>query len=320
MKLIRSLHRLPPKLDACVMTIGNFDGVHLGHQAVIKQVKRLANAKSVFSLVMIFEPQPLEFFAPKKSTKRLYRLREKIIAMQQLGIDYLFCVPFNYAFSQLSGEKFVQNYLLNALNVKHLVVGDDFCFGKNRSGTFDLLLRMSKQYNFSVQNTSTIQQQNERVSSTKIRQLIIANQFDEVGKLLGHPYALSGTVRHGKKLGRAIGFPTINIKIGKIPLIVEGIFAVRVKGLDHAGAESAINGIASIGTRPTVQGVGVLLEVHLLDFNQDAYGKRVNVEFLSRIRPEQDFVSIAVLIENIEQDVKIAKEFFFNRSSVKATL
>ena len=310
MKLIRGLNQLSSNLDGCVMTIGNFDGVHLGHQAVINQVKQLATEKNVSSLVMIFEPQPLEFFAPKKAPKRLYRLREKIMVMQTLGIDYLFCVPFNHGFSQLTGEQFVKDYLLNALSVKHLVVGDDFCFGKNRSGDFDLLQKMSKQYDFTVQNTSTIQLQNERISSTKIRQLISNNQFDEVANFLGHPYALCGKVSHGKKLGRNIGFPTINIKIGDIPIVVEGIFAVRVKGLDNGGSESAVNGVASIGTRPTVNGVGVLLEVYLFDFNQNVYGKTVIVEFFKRIRPEQDFVSIETLVENIKQDVKTAQDYF----------
>jgi len=310
MQLIRGLNQLTQKLDGCVMTIGNFDGVHLGHQALIEQVKQLADEKNVPSLVMIFEPQPIEFFALDKAPKRLYRLREKIIALQSQGIDYLFCVPFNHDFSQLSGEQFVLDYLVNALNVTHLVVGDDFCFGKNRSGTFDLLTKMAVEHSFTVQNTATIQQQSERVSSTKIRQLITDNEFNDAAELLGKPYALSGKIGHGKKLGRDIGFPTINIKIGDIPIAVEGIFAVRVKGLDNGGSEPIVNGVASIGTRPTVNGVGVLLEVYLFDFNQDVYGKTVSIEFLTRIRPEQEFISIEVLIENIKQDVKIAQNFF----------
>ncbi len=312
MELIRGIKHLAKSFNGCVMTIGNFDGVHLGHRAVIRQVKQLADEKNAPSLVMIFEPQPLEFFAPVKAPKRLYRLREKIMAMQQLGIDYLFCVPFNAQFAQLSGEQFVMDYLVNALHVKHLVVGDDFCFGKNRSGDFNLLQSMAKQHGFTVQNTATIQQQNDRVSSTKIRQLIANNQLDKVAELLGHPYQLSGKVRHGKKLGRDIGFPTINIKVGDIPVVVEGIFAVRVKGLDNGESEQAINGVASIGTRPTVNGIGVLLEVYLFDFNKDVYGQTVSVEFLTRIRAEQEFVSIEVLIEHIKQDVKIAQEFFNN--------
>jgi len=315
MKLIRGLSQLSNTFEGCVMTIGNFDGVHLGHQAVIRQVKQLADAKKAPSLVMIFEPQPLEFFAKGKAPKRLNRLREKIMAMQQLEVDYLFCVPFNEKFSQLTGKQFVIDYLVKALKVTHLVVGDDFCFGKNRSGNFDLLLKMSEQNGFTVQSTSTIKQQNERVSSTKLRQLIADNQLSKVTELLGHPYALNGKISHGRKLGRDIGFPTINIKMGEIPVAVEGIFAVRVKGLDNGRPESAIEGVASIGTRPTVNGVGVLLEVYLFDFNRDVYGKIVNVEFLKRIRSEQDFISIEVLIENIQQDVKIAKEFFsFARS------
>jgi len=315
MKLIRGLKHLTKTLNGCVMTIGNFDGVHLGHQAVIQQVKRLADEKQVSSLVMIFEPQPLEFFAKSKAPKRLNRLHEKTLAMQLLDIDYLFCVSFNEAFSQLSGQQFVLDYLVTALNVKHLVVGDDFCFGKNRSGTYDLLLKMSKQHGFTVQNTSTIEKKNERISSTKIRQMIVAGQFQQAAQLLGHPYMLSGKICHGKKLGRDIGFPTINIKIGDIPVIVEGIFAVRVKGLDNDGSESAINGVASIGTRPTVNGEGVLLEVYLFDFNRDVYGKTASVEFLKHIRSEQEFISIDVLIENIQQDVKIAQDFFHKNPS-----
>ncbi len=310
MKFIRGLNQLTKSLDGCVMTIGNFDGVHLGHQAVITQVKRIAAEKNVASLVMIFEPQPLEFFAPSQAPKRLYRLREKIIALQELDVDYLFCVPFNADFSQLSAKQFVLDYLIKALNVQHIVVGDDFCFGKNRGGNFNLLQTMAVQHHFTVQNTSTILQQNERVSSTKIRRLIAANQFAEVTELLGKPYAINGKISHGKKLGRDIGFPTINIRIADIPVIVEGIFAVQVKGLDNVASARPINGVASIGTRPTVKGDGVLLEVYLFDFNQDVYGKRVSVEFLTRLREEQDFVSIDVLIKHIEQDVKIAKEFF----------
>lgn len=315
MKLIRGLNQLSTALKGCVMTIGNFDGVHLGHQALIEQVKSMADDKGLPSLVMIFEPQPIEFFAPTKAPKRLYRLREKIISIQQIGIDYLFCVPFNTSFSQLTAEQFVINYLVDALKVRHLVIGDDFCFGKNRCGNYALLQKMGNDNHFTVQNTLTIQQQNERVSSTKIRELVADNDFDMAAKFLGKPYALNGKISHGKKLGRDIGFPTINIRIGEIPVVVEGIFAVRVKGLDNSGSESAINGVASIGTRPTVNGEGVLLEVYLFDFNQDVYGQTVTVEFLTRIRPEQDFISIDVLIEHIKQDVEIAKQFFESSSS-----
>lgn len=316
MKLIRGLKQLTSKLDGCVMTIGNFDGVHLGHQALIRQVKQLAVDKNVASLVMVFEPQPIEFFAPDKAPKRLYRLREKIMALQRQEVDYLFCVPFNHDFSQLSAEQFVLDYLVNALNVTHLVVGDDFCFGKNRSGTFDLLAKMGLKHAFTVQSTATIQQQNERISSTKIRQLIAGNDFNGAAELLGKPYALNGKVSHGKKLGRDLGFPTINIKMGEIPVAVEGIFAVRVKGLDNAQPESSVKGVASIGTRPTVDGIGVLLEVYLFDFNEDVYGRSVIVEFVKRIRAEQDFVSIEVLIEHIKQDVKKAEAIFNGASDI----
>lgn len=310
MKLIRGLNNLASPLDSCIMTIGNFDGVHLGHQTVIKQVKQLAKEKNKASLVMIFEPQPLEFFAPQKAPKRLYRLREKINAIAALGIDYLFCVPFDQTFSQLSAEQFVLDYLVTALNVHHLVVGDDFCFGKGRSGNYQLLQKMALEHQFTVQNTRTFVAQNERVSSTMIRQLIADNDFVQAGQLLGRPYALYGKVVHGQKLGRDLGFPTINLRIGQVAMVVEGIFAVRVKGLDNDGSALNYQGVASIGTRPTVNGDDVLLEIYILDFNQQVYGKTVCIEFLQRIRKEEKFISIEVLIEHIKQDVKHAKAFF----------
>lgn len=310
MKLIRGLKNLPKPLAGCVMTIGNFDGVHKGHQAVIDQVLDLAKQQHVASLVMLFEPQPLEFFAPEKAPKRLYRLREKIVKLQQLGIDYLFCVPFNQQFADLTAQQFVVDYLVNALQVRHLVVGDDFCFGKNRQGNFELLQQMGLRYDFAVQNTHSIKQQGQRISSTLIRHLIANNQFAEASELLGQPYALNGKVCHGKKLGREIGFPTINIRAGHLALAVAGIFAVHVKGLDNAQPQKPYQGVASVGTRPTVNGKGVLIEVYIFDFNQDVYGKHVCIEFLSKLRAEEKFVSIEVLVEHIQQDVKKAQAFF----------
>lgn len=305
------------------MTIGNFDGLHLGHQTVVDQVKQIAKEKGLPSLVMIFEPQPIEFFAPEKAPKRLYRLREKIQSLQAHGIDYLFCVPFNKSFSDLSAEQFVNDYLVSALNVKHLVVGDDFCFGKNRGGNYELLKVMSQQLGFTVQNTSTFKRQHCRVSSTRVRQLILENDFKQAASILGKPYALTGKVSHGRKLGRDIGFPTINIRVGTIPVVVDGIFAVKVKGLDNGGLidqklASSYNGVASIGTRPTVNGVGVLLEIYILDFDSQVYGQTVTVEFLHRIRGEEKFTSLEVLIEHINNDVDKAKAFF-NQLSLKTT-
>lgn len=296
------------------MTIGNFDGVHLGHQSVIQQVQQLAKANNIPSLVMFFEPQPIEFFAPKKAPKRLYRLREKLIALKELGVDYVYCVGFDRFFSELSAEDFVEQYLVNSLKVKHLIVGDDFCFGKNRTGDFSLLKTMAAVNEFEVQNTQTCCKYNERVSSTKIRKNIGSNNFVQAAKLLGRPYALQGKISHGKKLGRTIGFPTINIKIGKIALVVEGIFAVRVKGLDNSRPLESVEGVASIGTRPTVGGIEMLLEIYLLNFNQQVYGKTVSVEFLHYLRSEQKFDSIEVMIEHINNDVSNAKNFFKSMS------
>ncbi len=306
MKLIRGLYNLPSPLPASAVTIGNFDGVHRGHQLVISQLKGVAAEAGLPTVVVIFEPQPIEYFAPERAPKRLARFREKIAYLKAQQIDYLLCLHFNRELAEQSAEDFVQKILIDSLNTRHLVIGDDFHFGKNRQGNFGFLQQNSARFGFTVDETETLVQDGERVSSTRIRDCIESGDFETAAALLGRPYSLSGRVAHGQKLGRELGYPTINIKMGDKTLVVKGIFAVRVKGIDNLPLE----GVASIGTRPTVAGIDTILEVYILDFDRDVYGYSVEVEFLHKIRDEQKFDSLEELTEYIGRDTENAIAYF----------
>ncbi|MCP3688337.1 MAG: bifunctional riboflavin kinase/FAD synthetase [Gammaproteobacteria bacterium] len=308
MQLIRGLHNLIQPLPACAVTIGNFDGIHLGHQHLLEQLKIAASRRNTPSAVVIFEPQPIEYFAPGKAPKRLARFREKYNYLKLHEIDYLLCLKFDQKLARLEANEFVKYILVDGLNTNHMVIGDDFRFGKNRQGDFTLLRELGRQYGFDVENSNTLLIEDSRVSSTRIRESIQNDNFSQAECLLGRPYSLSGKVSHGKKLGRELGFPTINIKMGDKTLIVKGIFAVRVKGIDNR----VLRGVASIGTRPTVNGVDTILEVYILDFDQDVYGYCVEVEFLHKIRDEEKFDSLEELSRHIEQDINLAKTYFAN--------
>ncbi len=311
MKLIRGLYNLTSPLHASAVTIGNFDGVHRGHQLVIRQLKRVAATAGLPTVVIIFEPQPIEFFAPDKAPKRLARFREKIAYLKTQKIDFLLCLRFDAQLAALEAEDFVQRILVDSLNTRHLVIGDDFHFGRKRQGNFDFLRQNSARFGFQVDETETLLQDGERVSSTRVRECILRDDFDGAAELLGRPYSLSGRIAHGKKLGRQLGFPTINIKMGDKTLIVKGIFAVQVKGIDNR----PLRGVASIGTRPTVNGVDTILEVYILDFDRDVYGYRVVVEFLHKIRNEEKFDSLEELSAHIAQDTDKARAFFDRKDS-----
>ena len=306
MRLIRGLHNLTQPIPASVVTIGNFDGIHLGHQHVLEQLHTVAMHRNLPSTVIIFEPQPIEFLAPDRAPKRLSRFREKLAYLKSKQIDNLLCLNFNYDLAQLYAQDFVKNILVERLNTRHLVIGDDFRFGKNRSGDFEFLQNCGAQYGFAIERSDTLLIEGHRVSSTRIRECIQNNDFEQTARLLGRPYTLSGKVCHGRKLGRELGFPTINIKMGDKTLIVKGIFAVSVKGIDNR----VLQGVASIGTRPTVNGVDTILEVYILNFDQDVYGYCVDVEFLHKIRDEEKFDSLQELKFHIEKDTVIARQYF----------
>ena len=311
MRLIRGLYNLTRPLPASAVTIGNFDGVHRGHQLVINQLKRVAADAGLPTVVIIFEPQPIEYFAPERAPKRLSRFREKISFLKNQDIDYLVCLRFDRSLAEQSAEDFVQQLLIEQLNTRHLVIGDDFHFGKNRQGNFEFLQTNCERFGFVVDATETLLVDGERVSSTRIRGLIEAGDFEAAAGLLGRPYSLSGRVAHGQKLGRQLGYPTINIKMGDKALIVKGIFAVRVKGIDNR----VLPGVASIGTRPTVNGVDTILEVYILDFDRDVYGYSVEVEFLLKIRDEQKFDSLEELTVHMGRDTEQAIAYFEREAS-----
>lgn len=300
MKLIRGLH-FPKLSTSCVLTIGNFDGVHLAHQAILQQVITQAKQHDAVSMVVIFEPTPHEFFSGEKAPARLTNLREKLMMFRELGIDYVWLLKFNQQLANLSGTEFVEQILLTHIKLAELIVGDDFQFGKNRSGDFKLLEQFATKHGFVLQRTHEIAQQEVRVSSTRVRQLLAAGDFTAAAQLLGRPYTITGRVMHGAKRGRQLGFPTANISLKRKVVPLHGVYVVRVN--------NEYNGIANIGTRPTVDGTRTVLEVHLFDFEGNLYGQMVQVEFLQKIRDEQRFASLDELKGQIAKDLIFAQQF-----------
>lgn len=306
MEFIRGWHNLKPQHRGCVATIGNFDGVHLGHQAVIGQLAEKGRELGLPTQVILFEPQPQEFFQPQAAVPRLTRLREKLQALRRYSVDRVLCLPFDAEFAALEPELFIQRLLVDGLQVRYLVVGDDFRFGRKRRGDFAMLAEAGRKHGFQVVNMHTVEIDGERVSSTRIRAALAAGDLRLAEKLLGRPYRMCGRVAHGDRLGRTLGFPTANIHLHRKVTPIKGIFAVEVFGLKT----EPVAGAANIGTRPTVGGTRTLLEVHLLDFSDDIYGAYVQVNFLRKFRDEKRFDSLDELRHWIEKDVADVREFF----------
>lgn len=306
MELIRGLQNIRPKHHGCVATIGNFDGVHLGHQAVLGQLAEKAAELCLPTTLITFEPQPMEYFMPDKVPARLTRFREKMLALQRYSVDRVCCLSFNDKLAKLTAEDFIEQVLVEKLGVKYLVVGDDFRFGMNRAGNFEMLVNAGKQYGFQVVSMHTFEIDAERVSSTRIRKALEKGDMSEAEKLLGRRYRMSGRVAHGEKLGRELGFPTANIHLHRQASAIQGIFVVEVFGLD----DEPLQGVASVGTRPTVNETKALLEVFLLDFDQDIYGRHIQVSFLKKLRDEEKFNSLDELKEKIQWDVEQAQAYF----------
>ncbi len=305
MELIRGQHNLRSRHRDCVATIGNFDGVHLGHQAVFDALRVKAIQYGLPSTVILFEPQPMEFFQPDKAPARLTRLREKLIWVRHCGVNRVLLLEFNRGLAALEAEDFVHRILLDGLGVRHLFVGDDFRFGRERKGDFHLLQEMGDEQGFGVESMSTVRHQDSRISSTRIRQALLRGDLREAEVCLGRPYQICGRVAHGRKLGRSIGFPTLNIHLHRRVSPVNGVFAVRVQGLD----EEDWPGVANVGTRPTVsRGLLPLLEVHLFDFSGDLYGRQVGVTFVQRIREEKKFDAFDELKAQIAADAAQARQ------------
>jgi len=306
MQLVRGLHNLSEEHRGCALTIGNFDGVHLGHLKILKSLKKAALEQNLPSCIMSFEPLPMEYFDHQSAPARLHRIREKWCALQEANIDYFLCAKFNHKLAELSADDFIKNILLEKLNVKYLLVGDDFRFGNKRCGDFETLKQAGQKYGFKVHNTTSYCFENERISSTRIRQALLQNNLQHAEDMLGRPYQICGRIAHGDKRGRTIGFPTANIKLHRHATAVHGVYAVHMTGENNLSA----NGVANIGKRPTVDGQHLQLEVHLFDFDKEIYGQNVCVEFKQKIRDEKRFDSFDDLKQQIIKDSKQAKQYF----------
>ncbi|HIF54547.1 MAG: bifunctional riboflavin kinase/FAD synthetase [Methylococcales bacterium] len=305
MQLIRHLTHLGPLKEGCVLSIGNFDGVHSGHQTVIKKLAAQGKSMNLPVVLMLFEPQPLEFFLGDNAPSRLMRLREKVIQLKLLPIDMLLIVKFNQLIANYKAENFISDFLVNKLNVKHLVIGDDFHFGKARCGNFAMLQEKGLEYGFNVENTHSYLVEGHRVSSTLIRDALVSGDLVTAKQMLGRDYSVCGRVAHGQQRGRTIGFPTANIQMFRKNTPLSGVYAVTMTGINN----QEIAGVANVGTRPTIDGGNkVILETHLFDFDQEIYGQYVEVHFKQKIRDEERFDSMHQLKTQIEQDIIIAKQ------------
>ena len=303
MELIRGLHNLKPRHHGCVATIGNFDGVHLGHQAVIGQLAEIADELALPTLVMLFEPQPQEYFRPQECPPRLTRLREKLLALHRYSVDRVFCLAFNDRLANMEPEDFIRRILVEGLGVRYLVVGDDFRFGRHRRGDFTALRQAGGRFGFQVVNMHSFSVDGKRVSSTRIRQALVEGDLATADKLLGRPYRMCGRVAHGNKIGRTIGIPTANVHLHRKVSPIKGVFVVEVFGLSR----EPINGAANVGNRPTIEGTRTLLEIHLLDFDEDIYGRHIHVNFLHKLRDEEKYDSLEELRQIILKDIDNAR-------------
>lgn len=314
MKVFRGLPNAESRRP-CALTIGNFDGVHRGHRALLARVREAADRLGIETAVMTFEPHPREYFAQlagdaARAPRRIANLRDKLQALEACGVDRVIVEHFGASFASQSPERFIEEVLVGGLHVKWLIVGDDFRFGARRAGDFRMLAEAGRRFGFEVVSLPTVMLGEARISSSAVREALHEGDFARAQELLGHPYAISGHVQHGRKLGRTIGFPTLNLKIAHKRPAVSGIFVVRVHGL----ADGPLPAVASLGVRPTVEDNGrVLLEVHIFDYAGNCYGKRVSVEFLQKLRDEEKYDTLDALTQAIANDARAAREFFARR-------
>jgi riboflavin kinase/FMN adenylyltransferase len=297
-----------PAPSATVLTIGNFDGVHLGHQAMLGRLEDEARRRGVPGCVMTFEPHPREFFAPDQAPTRLTSLREKLELLESFGVDRVQLMRFSFDFAKITAEDFLNRILVRGLGVRWVLVGDDFRFGARRAGDREMLEREAPRHGFEVAEMESFTLEGLRVSSTAVREALAAGDLALAGRLLGRPYSISGRVVGGDRLGKKIGFPTANIQLKHNKPPVSGIFVVQVRGL----GERALPGVASLGTRPTVHADGKpTLEVHLFDFDRSIYGAHLRVDFLAKLRDEEKYPDLQTLTRQIGRDVENARRYFF---------
>ena len=311
MKVFRGIPNAQSR-QPCALTIGNFDGVHRGHRELLARVTDAAARLGVEAAVMTFEPHPREYFAhlaadESRAPRRIANLRDKLESLEDAGLDRVIVEHFNARFAAMSPEDFVQKLLVDGLHVRWLIVGDDFRFGAKRAGDFAMLVEAGRRHGFQVESLPTVTHDETRISSSAVRSALHDGDFARARELLGHAYAISGRVQHGRKLGRTIGFPTLNLRIAHKRPALTGIFIVQVHGL----ADRPLPAVASLGVRPTVEDNGrVLLEVHIFDYSADCYGKLVRVEFLQKLRDEEKYDDLPTLTAAIANDARAAREFF----------
>lgn len=314
MQLVRGLHNLRPQHRGCVATIGNFDGIHLGHQAILGRLRERAKELGVPSCVVLFEPQPREYFAPEQAPARLSRLRDKLALLAEQGVDRVLCLAFNPRLRELSADEFVRHVLLDGLGVQHLEVGDDFRFGCDRAGDFAFLAAVAAREGFSVEEAATVLIDGVRVSSTGVREALRIGDFPLVERLLGRQFQIAGRVLHGQALGRQLNAPTANVQLKHRRVPLSGVYLVsaQIDGRPWPG-------IANIGVRPSVAGDGSAhLEVHLLDFSGDLYGRRLAVAFHQKLRDEQRFASVEALKAAIAADIAAARDYWQRQPLMKS--
>lgn len=308
---MRITRGIPQAADTPVaLTIGNFDGIHLGHQAMLEELARASRRLNLPSCVMTFEPHPREFFAPDQAPVRLTSLREKLELLAAHGVARTHVCRFNYALASITAQDFIERILVKGLNIRWLQVGDDFRFGARRAGDFTMLNHYAKQYGYEVQALRSVMVDDERVSSTAVRAALAAGKLTRAARLLGRPYSISGRVVHGDGLGRNLGFPTANVQMKHNRAPLQGIFAVEVEG----AAARTLRGAASLGVRPTVHEKGrMTLEVYLIDFKENIYGRHIRVNFLRKMRDEEKYVDLETLRRQIAADVDNIKNYFQQR-------
>ena len=302
--------------DSTALTIGNFDGVHLGHQAMLTRLKEAATRLGLVSCVMIFEPYPREFFTPDQAPTRLTSLREKLELLAELRVERVQVCHFDFNFASISAEDFIARILKRGLAVRWIIVGDDFRFGALRTGDCAMLKRSSTQHGFEVAEMPSYTLGNLRVSSTAVREALVTGDLELARRLLGRPYSISGRVIEGDKLGKKIGYPTANIQLRHNRPPLSGIFVVKVYGIDELSPRAAVYGVASLGVRPTVHEDGKpVLEVHLFDFEKEIYRCHLRIDFIHKLRDEEKYPDLGALTRQIGRDVENAKNYFLRSCS-----
>jgi riboflavin kinase/FMN adenylyltransferase len=304
MELVRGSHNISNTGRGCVLTVGNYDGVHLGHQRMIGALKARAAELRCPATVLVFEPSSKEFIDPQGAPPRLTRWREKVAALSALGVERLVTLRFDDPMRAMTPQCFVDELIVTALGTRHMVVGDDFRYGSNAGGTIESLRAAGQARGFGVDQIAPFVLDTVRVSSTAVRERLERGDCSGAARLLGRRYRMMGRVVRGAELGRTLGFPTANLRLMRRKSPLWGVFAVRVFGIES----SPLRGVASLGTRPTVNGSEALLEVHVFDFAGDLYGRLIEVEFIAKLRDEEKFGSIDAMVEQMKIDAAQARD------------